>query len=173
LTLIEIRGKRPVISIDCFVADNATLAGDIQLSEACSIWFGSSIRAEFEKVVIGSHSNVQDNCTIHTDEGFPCTIGEVVSIGHGAVVHGAAIGSNCLVGMGAILLNGSKVGSNSMVAAGSLLVQGAAFPEGSLILGSPAKAVRNLRDEEIEGIKVNARHYDEFRAEYLKASKKV
>ena len=137
--------------------------------EACSIWFGCSIRAEFEKVVIGAHSNVQDSCTIHTDEGFPCIIGDTVSVGHGAIVHGATVGSNCLVGMAATLLNGSKIGKNSMVAAGSLVLQDAEFPEGNLILGSPAKAVRPLRLEEIEKISVNARHYDEFRTEYLKS----
>lgn len=172
MNLIELSGQRPRISGNCFVAENATLAGDIELFESCSVWFGASIRAEYEKVVLHSQSNVQDNCTIHTDEGFPCQIGENVSIGHGAIVHGATIESNCLIGMGAILLNGSKIGSNSMVGAGSLLLQGSIFPERSLILGSPAKAVRTVTEAEIQKISLNARHYDEFRATYLLSKEK-
>jgi carbonic anhydrase/acetyltransferase-like protein (isoleucine patch superfamily) len=171
LRLIEIAGNRPKIASDCFVADNATIAGDVELSEGSSVWFGCSIRAEFEKVVIGVRSNVQDNCTVHTDEGFPCLIGDNVSIGHAAIVHGATIGSNCLIGMGAILLNGSKVGSNSLVGAGSLLLQGSEFPDSSLILGSPAKVARLVKQEEIEKIALNAKHYFDFRAQYLSSCK--
>ena len=110
---------------------------------------------------------MQDNCTVHTDEGFPCLIGDHVSIGHGAIVHGAVIGSNCLIGMGSILLNGSKIGDNSIVGAGSLLLQGTQFPEKTLILGSPAKIAREVTEKEIEKIALNAKHYDEFRAMYL------
>ncbi len=169
MTLIEIAGKRPQIANDCFIAENANVAGDVQLFAGVSVWFGASIRAEFEKIRIGSHSNVQDSCTIHTDEGFPCFIGDNVSIGHGAIIHGATVGSNCLVGMGAILLNGSKVGDNSIVGAGALLTQGAEFPERSLILGSPAKSTRVVTEKEIEKIANNAEHYDRFRATYLSA----
>jgi carbonic anhydrase/acetyltransferase-like protein (isoleucine patch superfamily) len=167
LPLIEIHGKWPEIASDCFVADSATLAGDIRLSDRSSVWFGASIRAEFEMVLIGSRSNIQDNCTIHTDEGFPCILGERVSVGHGAVVHGAQIGSNCLIGMGSIILNGAKIGKNSMVGAGTLILQGAEIPERTLVLGSPAKTVRTVTDDEIEKIAINAKHYDEFRATYL------
>jgi len=169
LICIEIAGKRPQIASDCFVAENATLAGDIELSPGVSVWFGSSIRCEFERVRVGSHSNIQDNCTIHTDQGFPCVMGENVSIGHGAIIHGAVIGSNCLIGMGAVLLNGTKVGDNSIVGAGSLLTQGAEFPKRSLILGSPAKVKRPVTESEIEKIALNAKHYDHFRATYLSA----
>jgi carbonic anhydrase/acetyltransferase-like protein (isoleucine patch superfamily) len=167
MTLIEISGKGPRLGADCFVAENATLAGSVTLSEGCSVWFGATLRAEFEIISLGSRSNVQDNCTVHTDEGFPCKIGENVSIGHGAIVHGATIGSNCLLGMGAILLNGSTIGDNSIVGAGSLLLQGSEFPERFLILGSPAKAARQLTDKEIEKITLNAAHYYDFRAIYL------
>jgi carbonic anhydrase/acetyltransferase-like protein (isoleucine patch superfamily) len=169
LALLEISGKRPRIAPDCFVAGNATLAGDVELSEGCSIWFGTSIRAEFEKVRLGSRSNVQDNFTVHTDEGFPCIMGENVSIGHGAIVHGARIESNCLIGMGAILLNGSKIGSNSIIGAGALVLQGTEIPERSLVLGSPGKVARTVSQEEIEKIKTNADHYYNFRATYLKS----
>jgi carbonic anhydrase/acetyltransferase-like protein (isoleucine patch superfamily) len=167
LALIEIAGKQPQMAANCFIAENATLAGDVRLSDNCSVWFGTSIRAEYEIITIGSHSNVQDNCIIHTDEGFPCTIGEHVSIGHGAIVHGAFIGSNCLIGMGSILLNGSRIGDNSIVGAGSLVLQGTEIPEGTLVLGSPAKGTRQVTQAEIDKIALNAKHYDEFRAMYL------
>jgi carbonic anhydrase/acetyltransferase-like protein (isoleucine patch superfamily) len=167
MTLIEIAGKRPKIAPDCFVAGNATLSGDVEIAEGCSVWFGASIRAEYEKVRLGLHSNVQDNCTVHTDEGYPCMIAENASIGHGAIIHGATIESNCLIGMGAILLNGSRVGANSIVGAGALLVQGTEIPERSLVLGSPAKIARTVTQQEIEKITRNAEHYFGFRATYL------
>lgn len=173
MTFLEIAGKRPKISSDCFIAESATLAGDVSLSERCSVWFGATIRVEYERVQIGSRSNVQDSCTIHTDEGFPVVIGDDVSIGHGAIVHGATIGSNCLIGMGSILMNGSKIGRNCVLGAGSLLLQGFEIPENTLALGSPAKPVRKVTDEEISRIARNAKHYDEFRASYLLAAKKI
>lgn len=145
-----------------------TLAGDVRLSERASVWFGSSLRAEYENISIGRRSNVQDNCVVHTDEGFPCSLGDDVSIGHGAIVHGAVIGSNCLIGMGAILLNGSKIGENSIIGAGSLVLQETEIPERTLALGSPAKARRAVTDEEIRKIALNAEHYDSFRTAYLK-----
>lgn len=166
--LLEIGGRKPRIAHDCFIAENATIAGDVELLPGCSVWFAASIRAEYEQTIIRSRSNVQDNCTIHTDAGFPCEIGEGVSIGHGAIIHGATIGSNCLIGMGAILLNGSRVGADSVVGAGSLILQSAIFAERSLILGSPAKVVRKVTDAEVQKISENAKHYDEFRAQYLR-----
>jgi len=167
MTLIEIAGRRPKVATDCFVAENATISGDVELEEGSSVWFGASLRAEYEKVRLGVRSNVQDNCAVHTDAGYPCTIGQNVSIGHGAIIHGAMIDSNCLIGMGAILLNGSKIGSNSIVGAGALVVQGSEIPERSLVLGSPAKVKRPVTDEEIKGISQNVEHYFGFRALYL------
>ncbi|MDA4130725.1 MAG: gamma carbonic anhydrase family protein [Thaumarchaeota archaeon] len=167
MTIIEYDGVRPFIGKDCFVAESAVVAGRATIEEKTSVWFGATIRAELDSVRIGKRSNIQDNCVVHTDRGFPCEIGDSVSIGHGAIIHGAKIGSNCLIGMGAILLNGSKIGNNSIVGAGALVIQGAEFPENSLILGSPANVKRNLSDEEIKEIMVNAEHYDSFRAQYL------
>lgn len=110
---------------------------------------------------------------MHTDEGFPVIVGENVSIGHGAIVHGATIGSNSLIGMGSILMNGSKIGRNCILGAGSLLLQGVEIPENTLALGSPAKPIRAVTDEEISRLARNAKHYDEFRAAYLLAMKKI
>jgi len=171
MILLEIDGRKPKISSDCFVAENATLAGEVALSERCSVWFGATIRAEYESVHLGSRSNLQDNSVIHTDEGFPVVIGENVSIGHGAIIHGTTIDSNCLIGMGSILMNGSKIGKNSILGAGSLVLQGVEIPENTLALGSPAKPIRKVTDEEISRIALNAKHYDEFRAMYLSARK--
>ena len=165
--MVDYQGIRPTIGKACFIAENAVISGKVTLQDFSSVWFGAVIRGEVDSIVIGRRSNVQDNCVIHADLGFPAELGEGVSVGHSAIIHGATIGSNCLIGMGAILLNGSTVGANSIVGAGSLIVQGAAFPENSLILGSPAKAKRLLTEEETQQIKVNAVHYDEFRKNYL------
>jgi len=167
LTIIDYKGVRPTIGENCFIAENALISGRVSIGDNCSVWFGASIRAEAEIIRIGYGSNIQDCCVVHTDWGFPSEFGDNISVGHGAIIHGAAIGSNCLIGMGSILLNGSKIGKNSIVAAGSLVTQGAEFPENSLVLGSPAKAKRILTEQEINGISANALHYDEFRAEYL------
>jgi carbonic anhydrase/acetyltransferase-like protein (isoleucine patch superfamily) len=160
----------PKISSSTYIAPNATLIGNISMGERTSIWFGAMLRAESSSILIENDSNVQDNCVIHTDENFPVKIGAAVSIGHGAIIHGASVGSNCLVGMGAILLNGSSVGENSLVGAGALLTQGTQMPGGMLIVGSPAVAKRKLKAEEIEKIRQNSENYNKFRVQYLKSS---
>ena len=145
--------------------------GDIFLDEGSSVWFGASLRAEVEQIRIGKRSNIQDNCTVHTDFGFSSEIGDGVTVGHGAILHGTIIGSNCLIGMGAILLNGSRIGNNCLVGAGALVPQGASIPDNSLVVGSPAASKRKLSDEEVKKISENANHYHDFRAEYLAMSK--
>ena len=144
------------------------VSGNVTIREGSSIWFGASIRAELESARIGSRTSIQDNCVIHTDIGFPSEIGDGVTVGHGAIIHGSKVGSNCIVGMGAILLNGSSVGENCIVGAGSLLLQGTVVPENSLVAGSPAEVKRKLREEEVRRITESADHYFEFRAEYLR-----
>jgi carbonic anhydrase/acetyltransferase-like protein (isoleucine patch superfamily) len=167
----SINGKSPKIGEECFVAENATLIGDITLGDQTSVWFGAVLRTELEPIRVGKQSNVQDNCVIHTDLDFPVEVGDRVSIGHAAVVHGATISSNCLVGMHATLLNGSKIGENSIVAAGALVAQGKEMPPNSLVIGSPAVPRRILTDEEVNRIQLNADHYSEFRSEYIKIKK--
>lgn len=157
----------PKIARDCYVAENATLVGDIVVGEACSIWFGVSIRAEKGPVRIGQHANIQDNSVLHVDSGGKCVVGDGVSIGHGAIVHGATVGENSLVGMGAVLLNDCKIGKNCVIGAGTLVTQGTEIPEGSLVLGSPGTVKRKLTSQEIEGIRANAASYDSLRVEYL------
>jgi carbonic anhydrase/acetyltransferase-like protein (isoleucine patch superfamily) len=150
------------------VAENVTLVGDIVLGEECSLWYGVAIRAEGGSVRIGRGVNIQDNSVVHVDPGGKCVIGNGVSVGHGAIIHGAIVDENSLIGMGSILLNGCVVGKNCVVGAGSLITQGTEIPEGSLVLGSPASVKRQLLPEEILGIKGNADNYDELRVEYLR-----
>lgn len=163
--------KRPVIPADCFVADNAALIGDIVLGRECSVWFGAVIRTENEPIRIGKQTNVQDNCVVHTYKGFSVTIGDRVTVGHGAIVHGASVSSNCLIGMGAILLNDAVIGENCIVAAGSLVTEGTKMPGNTLVMGSPAIAKRKLNDDEIALIQHNVDDYNGLRSEYLKKSR--
>ena len=170
MIILPYKGAIPKISNDCFVAENATIVGDVIIDSESSIWFGASIRAERGSVRIGKRVNIQDNCVIHTDDD-ECVIGDGVSVGHSAVVHGATIGSNTLVGMGSILMNGSRIGRNSIIGAAALVTQDAVFPDGSLILGSPAALKRKLTSEEISKISENAAHYNEFRCDYIQMTK--
>jgi carbonic anhydrase/acetyltransferase-like protein (isoleucine patch superfamily) len=135
-----------------FLADGARVIGDVEMGEESSVWFNAVVRADTASVRIGARTNVQDGAVVHTDTGKPCTIGDECTIGHNAVVHGSTVGNGCLIGMGAIVLSGANVGGESLVAAGALVPEGKKFSPRSLIVGSPAKAVRTLSDEEVEGI---------------------
>lgn len=155
-------GKDPKVDQEAFTAPTATVLGDVTLHPGASVWYGAVLRAEFEPIVVGAGSNVQDNCTLHVDLGFPISIGERVSIGHNAVVHGATIEDDCLIGMGATVLNGAVIGAGSLVAAQALVPQGMRVPPGSLVAGVPAKVRRELTGEEREGIAFNAAGYVEL-----------
>ncbi len=167
MPVLSYKGKKPFIGGSSFVAENSTLVGNVIIGESSSVWYGASIRAESDFVKIGNRSNIQENCVLHVDEGFPCILRDNVSVGHGAVIHGSRIGSNCLIGIGSILLNGCKIGDNCMVAAGTLILEETEIPDGSLVIGSPGTVRRKLRKEEIEKISRNADHYCEFAAEQL------
>ncbi|WP_323736495.1 gamma carbonic anhydrase family protein [Methanosphaera sp. ISO3-F5] len=141
------------------IYDGARIVGDVTLGDHVSIWYNAVVRGDEAPISIGERSNVQDNCVVHVSEGKPVKIGENVSVGHGAIVHGCTIDDNVIIGMGAIVLNGAHISKNSLVGAGALVTENKEFPEGSLIIGSPAKAVRELSEEEIEGIMDNAEEY--------------
>lgn len=130
-----------------YVAESAVVAGDVELREDASVWFGSVLRGDNERITIGARSNVQDGCVLHTDPGFPLVIGEDSSIGHGAIVHGCTIGDGTLIGMGATILNGAKIGNHCLVGAGALVTEGKEFPDFSMIIGAPARAVKTLGPE--------------------------
>jgi carbonic anhydrase/acetyltransferase-like protein (isoleucine patch superfamily) len=144
-----------------FIAPGAVVLGDVTVGEDVGIWYNATVRGDRGSIVIGKGSNVQDNAVVHMDDNFPVTIGENVTIGHGAIVHGCTIGDNCLVGMGAIIMNGAHIGANCIVGAGALVTQGTEVPDNSLILGNPAKIKRAVTEEEIAASIRNARLYVE------------
>ncbi|MEJ2128632.1 MAG: gamma carbonic anhydrase family protein [Woeseiaceae bacterium] len=150
-----------LIGAEHFVADNATVIGNVRLLPKSSVWFNTVIRGDNEPIQVGEGSNVQDGCILHTDPGFPLTIGAGVTVGHRVMLHGCTIGDNSLIGIGSTVLNGARIGNNCLVGAHSLVTEGKSYPDGSLILGSPARVVRELTDAEIAGIKVSASHYVE------------
>ena len=141
------------------IYDGAKVVGDVTLGDNVGIWYNAVVRGDEAPISIGERSNVQDNCVVHVSEGKPVKIGKNVSVGHGAIIHGCTVDDNVIIGMGAIVLNGAHIKSNSLVGAGALVTENKEFPEGSLIIGSPAKAVRELSEEEIEGIYENAEEY--------------
>ncbi len=135
------------------------ITGKINIADQSSVWFNAVIRGDIESINIGKYSNIQDNCVLHSSKNYPLKIGSYVSIGHAAVVHGATVENNCLIGMNSTILNGSVIRKNSIVGAGAVVTEGKEFPEESLILGVPAKRVRKLEVAEIESIKINAIKY--------------
>ena len=142
-----------------WVAPDATLIGNIKIGRNAGFWFGVVIRGDGERIAIGADTNVQEHTIMHTDPGFPLTIGEGCTIGHRALLHGCTVGDNSLIGMGAIVLNGASIGNNSLVGAGALVTENKVFPDNSLIVGSPAKVIRTLDDAAIERLRVSAAHY--------------
>ncbi|MCY1744261.1 gamma carbonic anhydrase family protein [Ensifer sp. SL37] len=142
-----------------WVAPDANVIGQVEIGEEVGIWFGVSLRGDNEPIRLGARTNIQENVVIHVDPGFPVTIGEGCTIGHGAIIHGCTIGENSLIGMGATVLNGAKIGRNCLVGANALVTEGKEFPDNSLIVGAPAKAIRTLDDAAVEGLKRSAAHY--------------
>ncbi len=148
-----------------YIADGAVVLGDVCIGEKSSVWFHVTIRADRGKIRIGDGSNIQDNAVVHVDEGFPVQIGNYVTIGHSAVIHGCRIDHNSLIGMGAVILNGAKIGKNCIIGAGALVTQNMVVPDNSLVIGSPAKIVRQLTAQEA---KSNLRNAEEYIAESRK-----
>lgn len=146
-------------SDDYWVAHSAVLIGAVTLGEATSVWFGSVLRGDTEMITIGAGSNIQENSVLHTDLGYPLTIGTGCTIGHKSILHGCTVRDNSLIGMGACVLNGAEIGKNCLIGAGALVTQGKKIPDGSMVVGSPAKVVRALTDEEIDGLKASAVGY--------------
>jgi carbonic anhydrase/acetyltransferase-like protein (isoleucine patch superfamily) len=148
MPIYELDGQAPEFPDDgrYWVAETAVLIGRVRLKSNASVWFGAVLRGDNEWIEVGERSQIQDNATLHTDPGFPMTIGSNCVIGHKVMLHGCTVGNNSLIGMGAILLNGSKIGNNSLVGAGALITEGKTFPDNSLIVGSPARAIRTVDD---------------------------
>ncbi|MFD9909192.1 gamma carbonic anhydrase family protein [Streptomyces sp. NPDC059063] len=160
--VMGIGGKDPKIDPEAFTAPTSVVIGEVTLHAGASTWYGAVLRADCGPIEIGADSNIQDNCSLHVDPGFPITIGERVSVGHNAVVHGATVEDDCLIGMGATVLNGAVIGAGSLVAAQALVPQGMRVPPGSLVAGVPAKVKRRLTEEERAGISLNGTLYVEL-----------
>ena len=160
----KVRGHTPAIGENTFLAETAVILGDVTIGRDCSIWYNAVLRGDVNKIVIGDRTNIQDGVVLHTlYDGSPhpsqTIIGSDVSVGHNAVIHGARIGDNCLIGMGAIVLDDAVIGRDCIVGAGALVTKGTVIPAGSMVLGSPAKVKRALAEQEIEGIRLNALAY--------------
>ena len=163
----------PSIHGSAWVADSAQVMGQVTLAENSSVWFGVVARGDVESISVGKGSNIQDNSVLHADERSPLLIGENVTVGHQVMLHGCTIGDGSLIGIQAVVLNGAKIGKNCLVGAGSLITEGKEFPDGCMILGSPAKAVRQLSPEQIEGLKMSAQHYMKNARRYKSGLKKL
>jgi len=151
-----------------FKADNATVIGNVTLGNRVGIWFGAVIRADKDRITIGDRSNIQDNCVVHTTTGHPVLIGNDVSVGHGAILHGCTLRNQVLVGMGAIVLNGAEVGEGSVIGAGAVVTEGMKVPPGSVVVGIPGKIIKPATDEQKKHILANAASYVELAGEYAR-----
>lgn len=167
--LIEFKGMKPDVSKAAFIAENATISGDVILGENSSVWFGAVIRGEVDSIRIGNESNVQDNVMLHSDYDCPIVIGNRVSVGHNAIVHGATIEDDVIVGMHATVMDGARVGRGSLIAAGALVKEHEIIPERSLVVGVPGKIVRTLDELAYERNLANAKVYVEDAKEYAKS----
>lgn len=169
--IMDFKGKSPKISETAFIADSADVIGDIEIEDFSSVWFNAVLRGDRNKIKIGSRTSIQDNVVIHVNPENGVQIGNDVSVGHGAVLHGCRIESNVLIGMNSTILNGTEIGKNSIVGANALVPEGKKFPENSLIIGVPGKVKREIEKSEIEAISENAAEYVEFVREYAEEMK--
>ena len=151
--------KHPIFDGEYYIADDATVIGDVQLGDQASVWFKSVIRADNAEIKIGAGSNIQDACVLHVDEGVPLNIGKQVSVGHQVMLHGCEIQDGCLIGINAVILNNAVIGENSLIGANTLITEGKQIPPGSLVMGSPGKIIRQLKPEEIASINEISKHY--------------
>ena len=159
MAIYQLDDSAPTLHESAWVAENAQVIGRVTLAENSSAWFGVVIRGDTESITIGRGTNIQDNSVLHADEGVPLTIGDHVSVGHQVMLHGCTVGDGTLIGIQAVVLNGVKIGRDCLVGAGSVVTEGKQFPDGSLILGSPARVVRQLSVAQIDGLRRSAQHY--------------
>ena len=173
MAIYELDQIAPRVAASAWVADSAQVMGNVELAEDSSVWFGAVIRGDTETIRIGRGSNIQDASVLHADIGKPLTVGDNVTVGHQVMLHGCTIGDGSLIGIGAIVLNGAKIGKGCIVGAGALVTEGKEFPDGSMIIGSPAKAVRELTPEQQAGLKLSALHYIENANRFKNGLKKL
>ena len=159
MAIYEVDGIRPTVAESAWVADSAQVIGNVTLGEDVGIWFGVVARGDTAAIRIGARTNIQDLSVLHADVGQPLTIGSGVTVGHKAMLHGCSVGDDSLIGIGAVVLNGAKIGKGCLVGAGALVTEGKEFPDGSMILGSPAKVVRSLTPDQLQALRLSADHY--------------
>ena len=173
MSVYQLDSYVPEIADSAWVADNAQVMGDVHMAADSSVWFSSVVRGDSATIRFGEGTNIQDGSVLHADVGVPLTIGKHVTVGHMVQLHGCTIGDESLIGIGAVVLNGAKIGNNCLVGAGSLVTEGKEFPDGSMILGSPAKVVRQLTPEQIEGLRRSAQHYVANKNRFKAGLKKI
>lgn len=166
MTLYRIGGKAPQVATTAFVAPGASLIGQVEIGERASVWFGAVLRGDNEPICIGACSNIQEGAVLHADPGFPLNIAANVTVGHQAMLHGCTVGEGSLIGIQAVILNGAVIGKNCLVGAGSIVTEGKTFPDRTLILGAPAKAVRELTEADVSRLLESAANYSERAATY-------
>lgn len=159
MAVYALDGVEPQIAESAWVADSAQVMGDVHMGADASVWFGTVVRGDTSNITIGEGTNVQDASVLHADLGMPLVIGRHVTVGHQVMLHGCTIGDESLIGIGAIVLNGAKIGKNCLVGAGALVTEGKEFPDGSMIIGSPARVVKQLTAEQMQGLRQSAQHY--------------
>ena len=168
--ILQFENQSPSLARECYVAENATVIGRVVLESQSSVWFGAVLRGDIESITIGERSNIQDNSVLHTSRNKPVVVGQGTTVGHNATLHGCSVGDNCLVGMGAILLDGCKIGDNCIVAAGALVKQNQEIPSGSLAVGAPVRVIRKLSDDEVSSLRKQASRYVVLQARYRNQS---
>ena len=173
MALYKLDGVAPDVAESAWVADSAQVMGAVSLGADASVWFGTVIRGDTEHIAVGAGSNIQDASVLHADVGYPLTIGERVTVGHQVMLHGCTIGDESLIGIGAVVLNGATIGKHCLVGAGALVTEGKSFPDGSMIIGSPAKVVRQLTPDQIDGLRRSAQHYIDNARRYRNGLEKL
>lgn len=164
-----IKFRRESVDPSVFIAPNAVVLGDVTIGAESSIWFGAVLRGDVEAIRIGQQTNVQDLCLLHADPGYPCTLGDRVTLGHGAIVHGAQVGDDVMIGMRAVVMNGAKVGAGSIVAVGAVVLEGMDIPPGSIVMGTPGRVKRPVEPRDAARIRHAAEHYVAAAQAYLEA----
>jgi carbonic anhydrase/acetyltransferase-like protein (isoleucine patch superfamily) len=157
--LDEFLGKKPALGKDVYIARGAVVVGDVTLGDGASVWYNAVLRGDINRIVVGAGSNIQDNSVVHLADDYPCIVGSYVTVGHSAIVHACTIGDECLIGMGAVILDGAEIGAQCLIGAKALVTQQSRIPAGSLVLGAPARIVRALMPEERTGLKYWAEKY--------------
>lgn len=173
MAVYALDGTTPKMADDCWVADSASVVGNVGMAAGSSVWFGAVVRGDNETIVIGKNSNIQDNSVLHSDPGSPLNIGEGVTVGHRVMLHGCTIGNNSLIGIGATILNGAVIGDNCIIGAHALITEGKVIPDGSMVMGAPGKVVKELNDAQIAMLGMSADIYVKNAQRFKAGLKKV